>query len=328
MIAPPGMGKTTVLYYLCEKLQPRADLAFLLCSFDDKYELLQAVMASLGVEADNGSYFQNWLRLYEFLLQRAGQNRKVVLICDEAQSLSLRTLEDIRLLSNFETPQTRLLQIILAGQPALLQKLEDPELEQLRQRINVSCGITPLGPEEVEAYIQHRLQVAGRARRLFAGEAVSTIARLSHGIPRNINTLCYNAMALASALGRRHIDEELVQSTASSLLIPDAVSRPQARPGPLAGQRAVRAHAALQYEEDLAAVGNLSHQLSRVLRKLERFGEVLEKLRVDPGPSPALEAQKPSEVAVAEVEPCRPNGHSEGERTEMESVVAEPQGRA
>ena len=210
MVAPPGMGKTTLLHYLRTKIQGQADTASLVCSFDDKNELLQAVMAALGVETENASYFQNWRRFQNFLIERQGQGRKVVLICDEAQSFSDETLENIRLLSNLETTQTKLLQIILAGQPVLVQKLKASQLEQLGQRISVFCSIHPLHESEVETYIEHRLQVAGRTKQLFKPEALPVISRFSRGIPRNINTICYNAMALAWSLDCSLVDEELV----------------------------------------------------------------------------------------------------------------------
>ena len=300
MVAAPGMGKTTLLQYLRERMKERADFASLRCSLDDKSELLQAIMSSLGVESRDGSYNQNWGRFRSFLLDRQSKERAVVLICDEAQSLSDQTLENVRLLSNFETAQRKLLQIILAGQPGLVQKLRSRQLEQLGQRINVSCRIRPLEAAESDAYIHHRLTVAGRKRRLFTLQAVSSIAQVSQGIPRNINTLCYNAMALASVLGRRVIDEGLVRSAVKDLplaepppssaslhltprdgaygALPEPPVLELSRPEAAGMSSLMTAKPPLHSSEDGPVVRNLSAQVTEILRKLDKLAQTLDKL--------------------------------------------------
>lgn len=300
MVAAPGMGKTTLLHYLRDRMKDRAEFVLLTCAFDDRHELLQAVMAALNVESESGSYFQNWRRLESFLLKKHEQQGKIVLVCDEAQSLGTATLENIRLLSNLETTGTKLLQIILAGQPALAQELQTPGLEQLAQRINVFCRIRPLDEAEVDTYIGHRLEVAGRNRRVFTEEAVAAIARTSQGIPRNINTLCYNAMALSWAQGRRLVSEEQVQGTVCDLSLADPSSDWAAGRASICGgaHSSLPEPAALELSwprvppngsparMKLAApnnqvgpvLGDLPAQLSEMLQKLERLTVSMEKL--------------------------------------------------
>jgi type II secretory pathway predicted ATPase ExeA len=217
MVASPGMGKTSLLHYLQERMKEEADFVWVNCSCDDREVLLHGVMSALGVEPDGASYFENRQRFHQFLLEQRERQRKLVLLCDEAQSLSRSTLENIRLLSNLETTDSNLLQVILAGQPDLVEFLKSPYMEQLAQRINLCCRIRPLDAAEVEAYVHHRLRVAGRRKRLFTTGALTAIARVSHGIPRNINTLCYNAMARAWTLGRRQVEEAHVRDAVADL---------------------------------------------------------------------------------------------------------------
>jgi hypothetical protein len=132
-------------------------------------------------------------------------------VIDEAQNLEPSVLETVRLLSDFETPQAKLLQIVLSGQPELADKLARPSLRQLRQRISVLCTIAPLQAEEVDGYIKRRLEAGGRREPLFSPGAVRAIAELSEGIPRNINNICFNALSLGCASRVPTIDASIVQ---------------------------------------------------------------------------------------------------------------------
>src|SRR5262249_57008535 len=141
--------------------------------------------------------------------RRAGQN--TVLALDEAQNLSLEALEQIRLLSNFETDTEKLLQILLVGQPELLDKLDRPELRQLKQRIGLRCRILPLAMEETRDYIRTRLRIAGASDLgLFSDAAITRIAGYSGGIPRVINTLCDHCLLIGYADQIRRIDRRIV----------------------------------------------------------------------------------------------------------------------
>jgi hypothetical protein len=147
---------------------------------------------------------------------RAG--RRFVLVIDEAQNLDEKVLESIRLLSNFETPWTKLMQIVLAGQPQLADRLASPSMAQLRQRISMVIRIEPLTNEEVNAYIDHRLWIAGCEKPAFLTVgARKLIADHSEGIPRNINNLCFNAMSLACALQRKSIDRDIIRNVIADL---------------------------------------------------------------------------------------------------------------
>jgi AAA domain len=135
-------------------------------------------------------------------------------VIDEAQNLDDSVLELIRMLSNFETPREKLIQIVLSGQPELAVKIASPDLEQLRQRVSIFSKLMPFSREDTELYIEHRLRTAGYAFAgpLFTREALALIAESSHGIPRNINNLCFNALSLAYALQRKPIDGEVIRA--------------------------------------------------------------------------------------------------------------------
>jgi MSHA biogenesis protein MshM len=140
------------------------------------------------------------------------------LIVDEAQNLDESVLETVRMLSNFETHNTKLLQIILAGQPGLATKLAQPRSSQLRQRFTVLTRLEPLTVEETGLYIKHRLKVAGfRGDPIFEPHAIAAIAQRALGIPRNINSICYNALSLSYAQGRRVVTAEIAQAAAAQL---------------------------------------------------------------------------------------------------------------
>jgi AAA domain len=147
---------------------------------------------------------------------RAG--RRFVLVIDEAQNLEEKVLESVRLLSNFETPWLKLMQIVLAGQPQLADRLASPSMSQLRQRISMVIRLEPLNREEVNAYIDHRLWVAGCEKpAVFTVGARRLIAEQSEGIPRNINNLCFNAMSLGCALKRNTIDRDIILNVIADL---------------------------------------------------------------------------------------------------------------
>jgi hypothetical protein len=152
--------------------------------------------------------------LKEVLLAQARLGKRVVVAIDEAQNLDDSVLELIRMLSNFETPQEKLIQIILSGQLELAEKIASPDLEQLRQRVSIFSELTPFSREDTQRYIDHRLRVAGYTFEgpLFTRDAVAHIAEASHGIPRDINNLCFNALSLAYALQRKPIDSEILRA--------------------------------------------------------------------------------------------------------------------
>jgi general secretion pathway protein A len=217
LIAKPGMGKTTLLFHLLETFRNRARTAFLFQTQCSSREFMRFLLAEVGLESD-GDFVHMHEQFNRCLEQEARAGNRFIIIIDEAQNLDASVLETVRLLSDFETPQAKLLQIILAGQPELGEKLAQPGLNQLHQRIASFSSLKPLGPEETTRFIDHRLRVAGYSGgRLFDPRAVSRIAALSAGIPRRINNLCFHSLSLAFALRKKTIDLETVEEVAQDL---------------------------------------------------------------------------------------------------------------
>jgi general secretion pathway protein A len=217
LIAVPGMGKTTLLFHLLERFRSSARTAFLFQTQCNSREFMRFLLTELGCGSGNG---QDPVAMHDefnrLLLQEARTGRRCILIVDEAQNLDPSVLETIRLLSDFETPRAKLLQIVLAGQPELADKLARPSLAQLRQRISLIGRLGALPVQETQKYMEHRLKVAGAAAEpIFTQDACATIAELSLGIPRNINNLCFNALSLGFALRERTISGELVREVAA-----------------------------------------------------------------------------------------------------------------
>ena len=162
-------------------------------------------------------------QLKDVLVKEARAGRRFVVVIDEAQNMSDDALEMVRLLTNFETPRAKLMQIVLSGQPKLSDKLMLPSLEQLRQRISTFCRLEPLSAEQTAAYIDHRLKRAGYAGpRLFTEDALKLLTDASRGIPRTINNLCFNALTLTCALTRKQVDVGIVaEAIADQQLTPE-----------------------------------------------------------------------------------------------------------
>ena len=154
----------------------------------------------------------------QLLVREFRSGRRTIIVIDEAQSLDTPVLETIRLLSNFETRSEKLLQIILAGQPQLAQKLGNPEMAQLHQRISILTTLIPFGLEDTKNYIEHRLTIAGyKGPPLFTSAAVRLIWERSGGVPREINTLCFNALLLATAAEQKQVDSVILNEVVADL---------------------------------------------------------------------------------------------------------------
>jgi general secretion pathway protein A len=185
-----GAGKTTVCRAILKELGPTYRTALILNPCMTSSQLLRAVLTEFGLKTGRGDRATSLETLNEFLLHEAIIGNDVVLFIDEAQDLDDELLEQVRLLSNLETDQSKLLQIVLLGQPELRDKLEQSNLRQLRQRITVRYHIDPLSRDETEAYIHHRLRVAGaNSRPVFTPWAVRRIYGYSRGVPRLINAV-------------------------------------------------------------------------------------------------------------------------------------------
>ena len=218
LIAKPGMGKTSLLYNYLSYLRDKARTAFVFRTDCDSREFIRHLLIDLGIDVAGMDLPAMHDALNHLLTEEMRAGRRFVLVIDEAQNLDEKVLESIRLLSNFETPWTKLMQIVLAGQPQLADRLASPSMAQLRQRVSMVIRIEPLTPEEVNAYIDHRLWIAGCEKpAFFTVGARKLIADHSEGIPRNINNLCFNAMSLACALERKTIDRDIVRDVIADL---------------------------------------------------------------------------------------------------------------
>jgi type II secretory pathway predicted ATPase ExeA len=225
LIARPGMGKTTLLFHLLEKFRHSARTAFLFQTQCSSRELLRFLLAEFGIESTEKDPVRMHERLNRYLIEQSSAGRRVIVVIDEAQNLEPSVLETVRLLSNFETPRAKLLQIILSGQPELATKLASPSLSQFRQRIASFNGLQPLAPQEVGRFIDHRLHVAGyQGPPLFSDKAKAMIAGLSEGIPRSINSLCFGALSLACALRQKTIDPAMVHEVSGDLDLQELAS--------------------------------------------------------------------------------------------------------
>lgn len=231
LIAKPGTGKTTLLFHLLEKFRHHARTVFLFQTQCNSREFMRFLLAELGVEGPSQDLVDLHEEFNRMLLEESAADRRFIVVVDEAQNLDAAVLETIRLLSDFETPKAKLLQIILAGQPELADKLASPRLAQFRQRISLLNGLAPLSVEETGRYIGHRLRVAGyMGAPLFAPEALKAVAEFSSGIPRNVNNCCFNALSLGFTLGRKTVDVSVVEEAIHDLDISQHVSEHEKTP--------------------------------------------------------------------------------------------------
>ena len=215
-----GTGKTTVIRSLLEQLPGHADVALILNPRVTPAEFLLTICEELHVhvpEPGRGSTKTLMDLLGRHLLDTHARGRRVVLIVDEAQNLGIETLEQVRLLTNLETATTKLLQIILIGQPELRTLLDQPDLRQLAQRITGRYHLSPLSPEETSGYVKHRMRVAGATAEVFTPAALREIHRLSGGIPRVINVICDRTLLGAFTQEDHRAGAALVRQAASEV---------------------------------------------------------------------------------------------------------------
>lgn len=234
-----GTGKTLILRSLLGLLQ-RSDIAFALI-FNPSLsalEFIRYVAGDFGVPTTGKAKDEIIHGLNEFLLQRHQKGLTTLLVVDEAHLLSPELLEEIRLLTNLETAQRKLLQIVMAGQPELDQRLDSFELRQLKQRIALRCHLDALNLEESRHYIERRLKIAGAApeNEIFSETAVVTVFRDSRGVPRLINTICENALLAGYAKRASIITPEIIDGVAKDLRLGVVSNQPE-RSANLAMQR-------------------------------------------------------------------------------------------
>ena len=215
-----GTGKTTVCRCLLEQIPESSNIAFILNPKVSVEELMAVICDELGIGYPEGNtsnkVFVDAINAY--LLDAFARGRRTVLILEEAQNLSPEVLERIRLLTNLETNRQKLLQIIMIGQPELKEILSRPDMLQLSQRITARYHIGPLSEEEVGAYVNHRLAIAGSKSALFPDRIIGSLYRLSRGIPRLINVICDRALLGAYVQGKEKVDRKTLTTAAREVL--------------------------------------------------------------------------------------------------------------
>ncbi len=208
-----GVGKTTILRSYLEGTEPeKIRIVYIFNAALSFERLLRQICSEFGIGASSKDSAELVDVLFHYLIEQYRNDRNVVLIIDEAQNMPVETLERLRMLSNLETSQEKLIQLILVGQPEFDAKLNLPELRQFKQRIAIRSRIAALTPEESAAYIQHRLMKASSFHNpVFTKKALKLLVKRANGIPRTLNILCDNALVTAFGYGRRPVDEKIVK---------------------------------------------------------------------------------------------------------------------
>jgi len=263
-----GTGKTTLVNKLLEWLRlQQVATAFIFNSRMDVPQFLDYMMADFGITCDTSVKSQVLMRLYNWLLDRYRAGETAVLIVDEAQNLSDEVLEEIRLMTNLETFTEKLLQIVLVGQPELEQKLKQPNLRQLRQRLTLRAKTHALTLEETRAYVAQRLKIAGsNGQQIFSPDSLGAIHRYSSGIPRVINLLCEHCLVSSFVDHQKVVQPGVVDAVARDFdLTEGSAAAAEAAPAPRADK--------LDLVEALKNLATLAERL----RESESEYEVREK---------------------------------------------------
>ena len=226
-----GAGKTTLLQTVLQRLDDRAVIARVVNTMLDPRELLDAIALDFGLDDISKSKAVLVRNLGLFLVEQRRQGRRPLVVIDEAQNLSPQALEEVRLLSNLETEKSKLLQIVLAGQPNLRDTIATPELEQFRQRIAVSYHLMPLEPADTASYINFRLKHAALGEPLrFPPDACSLVHDISGGVPRIINVVCDAALVFGYAEERPSVDRAMIDEVITELEETGIVRRAAPKP--------------------------------------------------------------------------------------------------
>ncbi len=214
-----GTGKTLLIHCLLQRLtQAQISFSHIFNTRLSPLEFLQYFVTDLGLPSTGRNKSELLIQLNQYLINEYRKGSTTVLIVDEGQLLAWEVLEEIRLLTNLETMQQKLLQIVLVGQPELADKLDSPDLRQLKQRIAFRCHLKPLTTRQIQDYIAHRLEVAGNGshvNRLFPEATMAAIARYSDGIPRLINMICENSLIAGYARQIHCITPEIIDEVAA-----------------------------------------------------------------------------------------------------------------
>ena len=208
-----GAGKTTLLQKLLGQVEAGVTIGLISNAQGNRGEILQWVLNALDVQFDqNASYVQNFQKLQDFLVDEYAQGRRVILVFDEAQNVSIEGLEELRMLTNINSNKAELIQLILVGQPELRDLIRDPRMNQLAQRVAASFHLNRMSKDGTRAYIEHRMRTAGGTGNEFTSEAAELIFKATNGVPRLINQLCDFGLLYAWTDDSREVEERLIRS--------------------------------------------------------------------------------------------------------------------
>jgi general secretion pathway protein A len=294
LIAPPGMGKTTILLSVLEFFKDVSRTVFLFQTQGDSRDFLRYLLLDLDCDAHDSDIVCMQHAFNRLLIREHHAGRGTIIVIDEAQSLDVSVLETVRLLSNFETRNKKLLQIILAGQPQLAQRLATPELAQLFQRISIRTTLIPFDLQDTRNYIEHRLRIAGhQGQPLFTPQAVKLIWERSRGIPRDINTLCFNALLLARAAEEPQIDGTILQEVVAD--------RDLDLPGLISDMPTTASEKQMQEIEDISHLATLASTDPVRKATLQQSAARPQVPSREPGVGKSLEEQKQKHEAATGV---------------------------
>lgn len=209
-----GSGKTTLIRQFLRRADRNVNLGVVSNTHAAFGDLLQWVLLAFAIQSDGADKAARYQAFANYLVSQHGAGKQTILIIDEAQNLTIETLEELRLLSNISADKYQLIQMVLVGQPELLDKLKRRELTQFAQRIAVHYHLVPLSRLETRDYIRHRLHVAGVERTVFDETAIAAIFHFSNGVPRLINTICDIALVYGFAQNKREVDVDIIRSVA------------------------------------------------------------------------------------------------------------------
>lgn len=278
-----GSGKTTLLQTLLRDLDNETTVGRIMNTMLEPRELLESIVIDFGLDPAGKSKPMLLRDLSQYLVDQRLAGRQVLLVIDEAQNLGLGALEELRMLSNLETEKSKLLQIVLVGQPNLRDKLAAPELEQLRQRITVSNHLPPLDAAETHNYINHRLQHAALgAPMAFPRDATTLIHARSRGVPRIINVICDAALVFGYAEDRRSFDGNTIREVLQELEMTGVLPRNAPAPVPQASAPVAAADVSRPAPQPALAVATMGTAVADAREdELERRERMLRQREVE-----------------------------------------------
>jgi TonB family protein len=311
LLGNPGTGKTSLLFHLLAQYRESARTAFIFQTQCKPHDLIRHIASELDLAVPRRDEVSLHQKLNGMLLEEARARRKVLIVIDEAQNLQASSFEAVRLLSDFETGHSKLLNIVFSGSPQLGATLQTPELSQLAQRISTIARLQPLREDEVRDYVRFRLAVVASStvERLFSSESFAEIACRSGGIPRIINAICYRALMLAYTQGQASVSGELVRKAAKDLDLSEPGSRDS--------------RAALQFQK-LESARHLNGSPGSIPATSEQSPRPLAQTFVETVPLPSFDARS---FAPTSQSPSAVKHHESGRRGQPVPAKADQRGR-